>query len=183
MLNKSLSSYLQLGNNQWKIIVAFCSLPSYLSSGFYFWIVKLSPWVHLAYAKKFTSISFWKCKLSLEPFISVPDAPPQTVTGHNVSQTEIKLLWRPVPLDNLNGILMGYKGSCRIAKGNQPSTEKQFNSSVFEGVLDGLNAFTTYACSVRAFTIKGDGPPSSDLLVKTEEEGKGNRHHLITDDL
>ena len=48
MLNKSLSSYLQLGNNQWKIIVAFCSLPSYLSSGFYFWIVKLSPWVHLA---------------------------------------------------------------------------------------------------------------------------------------
>lgn len=119
----------------------------------------------------------------MEPFISVPDAPPQTVTGHNVSQTEIKLLWRPVPLDNLNGILMGYKGSCRIANGNQPSTEKQFNTSVFEGVLDGLNAFTTYACSVRAFTIKGDGPPSSDILVKTEEEGKGNRHHLITDDL
>ena len=110
----------------------------------------------------------------MEPFISVPDAPPQTVTGHNISQTEIKLLWWPVPRDNLNGILMGYKGSCWIAQGNQPRIEKQFNSSVLEGVIDGLNAFTTYACNVRAFTIKGDGPPSSDILVKTEEEGKGN---------
>ena len=106
------------------------------------------------------------------PLISVPEAPPQNVSGHNISQTEIKLLWRPVPQDKINGILTGYKGSCKKAEGNQYAIEKRFNSSVLEGVIDGLVAFTTYKCNVRALTIKGTGPANSDISVKTEEEGK-----------
>ena len=104
-------------------------------------------------------------------FISVPEAPPQNVSGYNMSQTEIQIFWGPVPVDKVNGIVMGYKVWYRKAQGGQHVGYKSFNSSTFQGVIDGLNPFTTYTLDVRAFTIKGDGVPSPFISVQTEEEG------------
>lgn len=50
---------------------------------------------------------------------------------------------------------------------------KIFNGSRFYGVIDGLLPFTVYALNVSASTVKGQGPASPAITVKTEEEGRG----------
>ena len=88
-----------------------------------------------------------------------------------MSQTEIQLFWAPVPADKENGIVMGYKVWYRKALASHHVGYKSFNSSTFQGVIDGLSPFTIYNIDVRAFTIKGDGVPSPFITVQTEEEG------------
>ena len=106
---------------------------------------------------------------SITFFISVPEAPPQNVSGYNISLTEIQLFWAPVPADKVNGIVIGYKVFYQKAQG--PWAVEYFNSSTFQGLIDGLRPFTNYNLAVTAFTIKGDGTPSPFITVKTEEEG------------
>ena len=48
---------------------------------------------------------------------------------------------------------------------------KIFNGSRSYGVIDGLLPFTVYALNVSASTVKGQGPASPAITVKTEEEG------------
>lgn len=50
---------------------------------------------------------------------------------------------------------------------------KIFNGSRSYGVIDGLLPFTVYALNVSASTVKGQGPASPAITVKTEEEGRG----------
>lgn len=88
-----------------------------------------------------------------------------------MSQSEIQLFWAPVPADKVNGIVMGYKVFYQKAQGSRAVQYKSFNSSTFQGVIDGLSPFTIYNLDVRAFTIQGDGPPSPFITVQTEEEG------------
>ncbi|XP_078352309.1 uncharacterized protein LOC144637005 [Oculina patagonica] len=100
----------------------------------------------------------------------VPDAPPQTFFGYNISQTEIQLHWTPVPQDKVNGIVISYNVSYKRVPGNQPTEYRIFNGSQLQGIIDGLKPFTIYELNVKAFTIKGGGPSSSNIEVKTEEE-------------
>ena len=103
-------------------------------------------------------------------FLPVPEAPPQNVTGYNISQSEILVSWGPVPTDKVNGIVTEY--SVRYLEiGRNNSKHKVFNSSVSKGVVDGLKPFTIYSLSVSASTVKGQGPFSIGIHVKTEEEG------------
>ena len=104
-------------------------------------------------------------------FILEPDAPPQNFTGHNISQTEIQVFWAPVPQDKVNGILIRYVVFYKRAPGKHPFHYKIFNGSHLQGIIDGLQPFTGYDLTVNAYTIKGPGPFSSYITVKTEEEG------------
>ncbi|KAJ7374215.1 hypothetical protein OS493_007289 [Desmophyllum pertusum] len=89
----------------------------------------------------------------------IPDAPPPNFRGYNISQTEIQLFWGPVPQDKANGIITHYNVSYKKAQGNHYSKYSRFNNgSTFKGL------------DVKAFTIKGNGPSSVDITVKTEEE-------------
>ena len=39
-------------------------------------------------------------------------------------------------------------------------------------VIQGLLKFTNYRIQVSGFTVKGDGPPSHAVVVRTDEDGK-----------
>lgn len=112
-----------------------------------------------------------KQKKILYYFISVPEAYPQNFTGNNISQKGIQLYWAPVPQDKVNGIV-SYNVSYKKAEGNQTTEYRIFNGSTLQAIIDGLQPFTIYKLRVRAFTIKGHGPASPFITVRTQEEGR-----------
>ena len=105
-------------------------------------------------------------------FIPVPVASPGNFSGHEISQTAIQLFWTPVPQDKANGIVIGYNVSLKEIEGNQSTRHIHFVSSRLQAVIGWLKPFTAYKLNVKAFTIKGSGPPSHFITVKTEEEGE-----------
>lgn len=109
--------------------------------------------------------------LSNLSFIPVPEAFPGNFSGYNISQTAIQLFWAPVPQDEANGIVIGYNVSLKEADGVQPTRYITFDGFNVQAVIGWLRPFTVYKLNVRAFTIKGSGPPSPFITVKTEEEG------------
>ena len=103
-------------------------------------------------------------------FIPVPEAFPGNFSGYNISPTAIQLFWTPVPQDKANGIVIGYNVSLKEADGVQPTRYITFDSSI-KAVIGWLRPFTVYKLNVKAFTIKGSGPPSPFITVRTEKEG------------
>ena len=103
-------------------------------------------------------------------FIPVPEASPGTFSGYNISQTAIQLFWTPLSQDKANGIVIGYNVSLKEADVVQPTRYLTFDSSV-QAIIGWLRPFTVYKLNVRAFTIKGSGPPSPFITVTTEKEG------------
>lgn len=81
-------------------------------------------------------------------------------------------MWVPVPQDKVNGIVTGYNISYKKAEGDQPAEHRTFNSSTVQAIIGGLEPFTIYKLNVRAFTVKGHGPPSPFITVKTDEQGR-----------
>ena len=104
-------------------------------------------------------------------FIPVPQASPRHFSGYNISQTAIQLFWAPVPKDKANGIVKGYNISLKETDGIQPTRYIPFDSSNLQAVIGWLKPSTVYKLNVRAFTMKGNGPPSPFITVKTAEEG------------
>ena len=65
--------------------------------------------------------------------------------------------------------------------GGPHSGWKIFNGSRPDGVIDGLLPFTVYSLNVSASTVKGQGPASPAITVKTEEEGRWLLMSLLRD--
>ena len=111
--------------------------------------------------------------------LSEPSRPPQLVTISDVTSTSINVSWGPVPADDRNGIILGYKLNYR-ALPNQGIVTEFLNISSEqqdEGgtkILQTLDEFTNYSVSVLAFTIVGDGPPSVAKFVQTLEDSELN---------
>ena len=102
--------------------------------------------------------------------LSEPDGSPQNVTVKNISSTSILVLWDEVPVVQRNGIITGYTITY------QSQTENH-NDNVTAGPNDrgkeltGLKEYVDYNITVFASTSKGDGPPSSPVLVVRTNEG------------
>ena len=109
--------------------------------------------------------------------LSEPSGPPQLVSISDVTSTSINVSWGPVPADDRNGIIQGYKLNYR-ALPNQGIVTEFLNISSEqqdEGgtkILQTLDEFTNYSVSVLAFTIVGDGPPSVAKFVQTLEDSE-----------
>ena len=104
--------------------------------------------------------------------LSGPDGSPQNVRGYNTTSTSILVLWNGVPANQQNGIITGYTITY------QSQTEND-NGIVSVGPNDrqknitGLKEYVTYNITVFASTVKGDGPPSSPvLIVRTDQDSK-----------
>lgn len=103
----------------------------------------------------------------------VPAAPPQNVVGFNISKHDIRVFWEEVPSGDVNGILLGYRVIFN------ETSDKVFSETVeFTRVnvtLGFLRPYTFYSIQVLAYTIKGDGPKSPPIIIRTEEEGKTDK--------
>ena len=111
--------------------------------------------------------------------LSEPSGPPQLVTISDVTSTGINVSWGPVPTDDRNGIILGYKLNYRaLSNGGIVSEFLNISSKQQdEGgakTLQTLNEFTNYSIDVLAFTIIGDGPRSVPKFLRTQEDSKLN---------
>ena len=80
-------------------------------------------------------------------------------------------MWDEVPANQQNGIITGYT----ITYNSQTEND---NGNVSAGANDrqteltGLKEFVNYTITVFASTVKGDGPTSDAIVVRTDQDSK-----------
>ncbi|VDO57459.1 unnamed protein product, partial [Onchocerca flexuosa] len=115
--------------------------------------------------------------LSSEPITvrtlsDLPSLPPSDVRAEAISTNSIHVQWMPLPMEDRNGILTGYrikyKTKLRGAKGNTLVVDGN-NSSY---TISGLEPGTQYMLRVAAVNQNGSGPNSDWFHVDTPLEDK-----------
>ena len=98
------------------------------------------------------------------------------MSGVNKSSTEITVTWKNVVGRERNGIILGfrvyYKAVGEFAVDKTEKVEIVDSGATEEKVLGDLEKFINYNITVLAFTSKGDGPNSSVITVRTDQDGK-----------
>lgn len=97
-----------------------------------------------------------------------PDAPPQNVTGYNISSTSINVTWNEVPEDKQNGDIIRY--TVMYNKTTNVINKSEVTEKFFE--LKVLDKYTIYDIKVLAATKIGDGPASDPIKVQTDEDSE-----------
>ena len=93
------------------------------------------------------------------------------------SSRSINVSWSPVPLEDRNGIIQGYKVIYRALPNGNNETEI-VNATINDQdkgqtlTLEKLNEYTNYSIRVLAFTAIGDGPLSVAEVKQTQEDSK-----------
>ncbi|XP_020608188.1 receptor-type tyrosine-protein phosphatase F-like isoform X1 [Orbicella faveolata] len=98
-----------------------------------------------------------------------PDGTPQNVKGQNISSTSILVTWDAVPADQQNGIITGYNITFKSQTENDDGNV-QVNGSVRQTELTNLKEYVNYNITVFASTVKGDGPASDPIVVRTDQD-------------
>ena len=105
-------------------------------------------------------------------FVPEPDGAPQNVRGHNRSSTSISVSWDQVPVEQENGIITSYTITYHSQTENDNGTVPA-GPSERQKTITGLKEYVNYNIRVFASTVKGDGPPSSPVLViRTDQDSK-----------
>ena len=91
------------------------------------------------------------------------------------TSTSIHASWQLPPVDSRNGIIKGFKLFYK-KQGSSGSTSSELinDGNTFTKTVTGLLKYTEYEFQVLAFTSVGDGPKSSKLTERTNEDGKLN---------
>ena len=100
-----------------------------------------------------------------------PGASPANVRGQFNSSTEIFIQWDEVPVAKRHGDIKSYMVTYQKTEGGEEKTTT-VNSPSREVELTGLGKYTYYSISVSAATMKGYGPASPPIKVRTDEDGK-----------
>jgi len=103
--------------------------------------------------------------------VSETDGAPQNVRGQNSSSTTILVMWDEVPADQQNGIITGYTITYQSQTENDNGSV-QVNGSVHQMEITSLKEYVNYNITVFASTIKGDGPASDPIVVRTDQDSK-----------
>ena len=92
----------------------------------------------------------------------VPSTAPENFTCEAISDTEIVTSWKEVPLSQRNGQV---QYTLNLTSSDE-TVERLFSEAPSTPtVIGGLEANTTYHCSVSAFTSAGSGPSSSEQTL------------------
>ena len=105
-------------------------------------------------------------------FVPEPDGAPQNVRGHKINSTSISVSWDQVPAEQENGVITGYTITYHSQTENHNGTV-QGGPSDRQKEIPELKEYVNYNIRVFASTVKGDGPPSSPVLVvRTDQDSK-----------
>ena len=80
-------------------------------------------------------------------------------------------MWDEVPAHQQNGIITGYTITYQSQTENDNGTV-QVNGSVRQTELTNLKEYVNYDITVFASTVKGDGPASVPIVVRTDQDSK-----------
>ena len=85
----------------------------------------------------------------------------------------MRVTWSPVPRGYVHGILRGYKLLYRkSSEVSAPYREIALSPGHRFKEIDDLQKFTFYEMRILAFTIKGDGAQSPQVIVTTDEDSE-----------
>ena len=127
-----------------------------------------------------------KCYRILWHISIVPDSSP-ALTAQAMSSTSITAHWSEVPFIHQNGIITTYEVLYEPLDSYDGQLEGQIlNMTTLSIVLTGLEEFTEYNISVRAYTVEGAGPYSDNVIIQTFQDSMYylcmhvmDMHHLI----
>ena len=100
---------------------------------------------------------------------TVPSGAPQSFTAVSTGVTSISLSWQLPLLADRNGVIVGYRVSLSSVSSAETRTISTMDTNI---TVSSLSPYTTYECIVAAYTVVGDGPPSSIIIVQTQETSK-----------
>ena len=95
--------------------------------------------------------------------VLVPSGHPQQFFITKTSRT-LNLSWSPPIFSQRNGVITSYIISC-LGKDSRYNANATENNLSFTKVMP----FTNYTCSVRATTVKGEGPAAVESVVTNED--------------
>ena len=99
---------------------------------------------------------------------STPTAPPRSLRAEEPAQpTRVTLSWQAPSCLDTNGEIREYEYELKGEDSWALTERKQGMTSTTRANVDGLTAFTRYRARVRAFTSKGPGPWSEEIIVQT----------------
>ena len=112
---------------------------------------------------------------------SAPDAPP-SLSGEALTSTSISLTWTP-PLEyNQNGNIERYM--IEISDEDSTMTQYSTDGTTMMLIATELHPYHTYRCRIAALTRAGIGPFTSDIPIRTLEDGKSWLiYGIVTDEL
>ncbi|XP_057314721.1 uncharacterized protein LOC130655923 isoform X2 [Hydractinia symbiolongicarpus] len=92
-------------------------------------------------------------------------APPKVAWEDRFSSYQIKISWNPIPAEEENGYVVGYKIKYTLIRqadrdvtvGEKPSV-KEVDRFTFSTYIDGLSPYSMYKFEIFAFAKEGDGP-------------------------
>ncbi|XP_022784712.1 protein sidekick-1-like isoform X2 [Stylophora pistillata] len=120
-----------------------------------------------------TSITSWGLglpgeRLSILTQEDVPSLAPANLRAHNTSSTSLQVAWEPLPVSEINGILLGYKVTYK-KRGVIFALEQSVNTTLNFTILIALDKFTVYDVNVSAFTRVGNGP-EANVTISTDQD-------------
>ena len=124
---------------------------------------------------------FYIPSLTIFAFSSqVPSRAPGRVVLHTTSAHSVRVEWGPVPPKYTHGIVLGYKVMYenKLSRVRRSTTHAgvistvTVNATSLNTEIRGLKPYTAYLVWVLAFTVAGNGPRSSKVEIRTDEDGK-----------
>ncbi|KAJ8246101.1 hypothetical protein GJAV_G00263660, partial [Gymnothorax javanicus] len=112
---------------------------------------------------------------------SVPSGYPENVTAEAVSSTSILVTWGPVPEQEKNGYILGYKVLYKEQDSEaEPQVHLVKGNLTQSALLRNLRKYILYQIQVLAFTRIGDGEPSSPpVLERSKDDVPGPPVRLV----
>ena len=93
------------------------------------------------------------------------------MSGEDSSSLSILVTWNEVLPDDRNGIITSYNITYKSQTEND-NGNVQVNGSVRQTELTNLKEYVNYNITVLASTVKGDGPASDPIVVRTDQDSK-----------
>ena len=99
----------------------------------------------------------------------VPSGAPESFTAVSTGVTTVSLAWQLPRPEHRNGIIIGYTVSLSSVSSAETRRVTTTDTNL---TVTSLSPYTIYECVVAAYTSIGDGPPSSIILVRTDETSR-----------
>lgn len=137
------------------------------------------------YAENHLGISAPSDLLQVQTDSEVPSGPPTKITVKALAPDQLLVTWRPPEHELWNGELLGYTiGYKKVMRNSEESKQLLHQQSDYNYTkmsisggdggndfrLIGLEKYTQYLVTVKAFNAKGDGPSSELIQVQTLED-------------
>ena len=95
------------------------------------------------------------------------------MNGDNSSSTSITVSWEEVPVIQRNGIIIKYIITYRsLTENHNGNVVVTGNPPALTGEITVLREYVDYNITVFASTVKGDGPHSTAIVVRTDQDSK-----------